>query len=74
VLDEIAYGLAMRTLGNFELGIELVELELGRANLAAHETLFQPIATCGLGIHGNCGPGKFSEHQSKKITVATKPN
>jgi len=40
VLDEIAHGLAMRTLGHFELGIELVELELRRTNLTAHQTLF----------------------------------
>ena len=44
MLDEIAHGLAMGTLGDFELGIELLEFELGRANTAAHDKHSQHIA------------------------------
>ena len=44
VFDEIAHGLAMGTLRDFELGIEILEFELGRANSAAHDKLSQHIA------------------------------
>ena len=43
VFDEIAHGLAMGTRCDFELGIEIVEFDLGGANSAAHDKL-QPIA------------------------------
>ena len=45
VFDQLAHGLAMRTLGNFELGIEIVEVELGRTNAAAHRRLSHLVAT-----------------------------
>ena len=44
VFDEIAHGLAMGTLGDFDLGIELLKFDLRRANSAAHDKLSHRIA------------------------------
>ena len=44
VFDEIAHGPAMGALSEFELGIEIFEFELGRANSAAHDMLSRHIA------------------------------
>ena len=66
VFDEIAHGPAMGALSDFELGIEIFEFELGRANSAAHDKLSQHIA--------KISPELFECVQSRKIASATKPN